>query len=483
MTLRTLIALAAAALLASCGGGGDGASLTLPAPQAARAALADCSTQGLASGEYQLVGDECVRSTPLVRPTVQAQQGAITSPITSTQLMDWAETTFPTFFPATGKIAATVGIYNVRYYPNSGNYIGVTNEPTPAVYVLGPITANNLVRLGALADFACSVSPASCTTGGTTTTPTGSTSGTTTTTTSTTPSSSTTTTSTTTTTTTTTSSSSTAGVQCSYSYNAFNSSASVMKTSTVAWSGSSSQRSMTSNGVPDHAVGTFPNSNNPSAIAAVTQNAAMALIPAIAASVTSNVHVVGFALNGVKMDPATAASCSVSGSTVSCTADGDTGTWKIEALGQSVMNLGLDSSNAHVQPDGSYHYHGMPEGFITKLGGGTQMRLVGFALDGFPIYARYGYATATSASSAIKVIKSSYQLKTTADSGRPSTTSYPMGTFTQDYQYVAGSGDLDECNGRTGVTPEFPNGIYHYFITDTWPYIGRCLKGTPTTGR
>jgi hypothetical protein len=480
MAMRTIpgftATIAATLLLASCGGGGtDSSGLSMPSPQAARAALSACDTAGLQSGEYQLVGAECVRSTPLIQPTAQSQQAqtTTTATITATQLMDWAESQFAAFFPVAGKISATVGIYAVRYYPNSGNYIGVTSEATPAVYVLGPITGNNLVRLGALSAFTCSVTPSACTTststGGTTTTGTGST---------TTTSSSTTSTSTTTTTT---SSSSTAGVQCSYSYNALNSSASVNKTSTVAWACSSSQRSVTGNGIPDHSTGTFPNSSNPSAIAAVTVNASMPLIPAIAASVTNDVRVVGYVLNGIKMDPATAATCSGSGTSVTCTADGNTGTWKIEALGQSVMNLGLDSNNAHVQPDGSYHYHGMPEGFLTRLGGGTAMRLVGFALDGFPIYARYGYSTATSASSSLKVITSSWQLKTTADSGRPSTTSYPMGTFTQDYQYVAGSGDLDECNGRTGVTPEFPSGIYHYFVTDTWPYIGRCFKGTSTT--
>ena len=55
---------------------------------------------------------------------------------------------------------------------------------------------------------------------------------------------------------------------------------------------------------------------------------------------------------------------------------------------------------------------------------------------------------------------------------------YALGTFSQDYEYVAGLGDLDECNGRTGVTPEFPAGIYHYFATDTYPYLQRCVKGT-----
>ena len=41
----------------------------------------------------------------------------------------------------------------------------------------------------------------------------------------------------------------------------------------------------------------------------------------------------------------------------------------------------------------------------------------------------------------------------------------------------AGLGDLDECNGRTGVTPEFPKGIYHYYATDTFPHLQRCVKG------
>ena len=53
----------------------------------------------------------------------------------------------------------------------------------------------------------------------------------------------------------------------------------------------------------------------------------------------------------------------------------------------------------------------------------------------------------------------------------------PMGAFTQDYEYVEGLGDLDECNGRIGVTPEFPEGIYYYVVTDDFPFFTRCLKG------
>jgi hypothetical protein len=154
------------------------------------------------------------------------------------------------------------------------------------------------------------------------------------------------------------------------------------------------------------------------------------------------------------------------------------GTWDIEALGQSSFKFGTDSNNAHVQPQGTYHYHGIPEGFVNKLSNGNKaMTLIGWAADGFPIYARYGYTAAADASSAIKVVTASYRTKTTPDSNRPATSLYAMGTFKQDYEYVAGLGDLDECNGRTGVTPEFPKGIYHYYATDTYPYLQRCVKG------
>jgi hypothetical protein len=75
-------------------------------------------------------------------------------------------------------------------------------------------------------------------------------------------------------------------------------------------------------------------------------------------------------------------------------------------------------------------------------------------------------------------MNSSYQLKTTIPAGRPDTSIVKYGTFTQDWEYVAGLGHLDQCNGRTGVTPEFPAGTYAYYITSTYPYIQRCHKGT-----
>ncbi|WP_170305589.1 YHYH protein [Pseudoduganella ginsengisoli] len=272
--------------------------------------------------------------------------------------------------------------------------------------------------------------------------------------------------------TTTSGTSSTAGVYCSYTNSTTNPTTGMA--STAAVSCTSTLRRFTGNGVPDHKVGTFPNSGNPNTIGQITVDFQTTMTPAVVSTTGTAVdHILGYAMNSVKYDPSTAESYQ------------NAGVWKIEALNQTYFKFGTDTNNAHVQPDGAYHYHGMPEEYITKLGKGTStMTLVGFAVDGFPIYARYGYKTASDATSGVKIMTSSYRMKTTPSSGRPSTSIAAMGTFTQDYEYVAGLGDLDECNGRTGVTPEFPNGIYHYYITDGYPYIQRCVKGTAssTTG-
>ena len=273
---------------------------------------------------------------------------------------------------------------------------------------------------------------------------------------------------------------STAAVLCSYSQSTYNSSASVNATSTSAWRCDGTTRVLTANGLPDHAVGTFPNPDNPNTITAQSVTASYTLAPAVVSSTGTPATVIGFALNGIKMDPGTGGTCDNTGTT--CDLGGGNGTWRIEALGQTSFKFGTDFNNAHVQPGGAYHYHGMPEGYLTKLAKGMAMTLVGWAGDGFPVYARYGYSSASDASSSITVLKGSYQLKSMPDANRPATSLYPMGAFNQDYQYVAGSGDLDQCNGRTGVTPEFPGGTYYYAITDTYPFIQRCLKGTAVGG-
>jgi len=273
----------------------------------------------------------------------------------------------------------------------------------------------------------------------------------------------------------------TASVLCPYSQSTPNITltAGVTATSTSAWTCSAALRSMVSNNVPNHQIGTFPNPGNPNTptVQANTTFSAT-LAPTLAAS-NSGLQNRGWALNGVKFDPGTGGSCPATATRASdCTAIGQ-GAYQLEAL-QSFFDFGVDRNNAHVQPTGMYHYHGMPEGILTAAGvtsTAQRMLLIGWAPDGFPIYARYGYSVAANATSALKVMKGSYAVDTVADAGRPSAANIPLGTFVSDWSYVAGSGDLDDCNGRFGVTPEFPNGIYHYYATDTYPYLPRCFKG------
>jgi hypothetical protein len=99
-------------------------------------------------------------------------------------------------------------------------------------------------------------------------------------------------------------------------------------------------------------------------------------------------------------------------------------------------------------------------------GNGRRAPIIGFALDGYPVY---GAAH----------MRSSYQLRriSTRDrwpdgtslapgqSGPPVNAEFPLGTFAEDYEYVAGSGDLDEYNGKTVKTAEYPDGTYAYFLS------------------
>jgi hypothetical protein len=109
-----------------------------------------------------------------------------------------------------------------------------------------------------------------------------------------------------------------------------------------------------------------------------------------------------------------------------------------------------------------------------------QLVLSGYAVDGFPIYSQWGYGDPKAAGSPLKKLRSSYRLRT---GERPSGEDGPGGpydgTFNQYWEYIAGSGDLDECNARFSITPEYPQGTYHYVVTDTFPFISRYFRGAP----
>lgn len=97
----------------------------------------------------------------------------------------------------------------------------------------------------------------------------------------------------------------------------------------------------------------------------------------------------------------------------------------------------FDQYNGHPQMSGQYHYHVEPL-YITATKG--KSALIGFLLDGFPVYGPLeNGATLTSAS-------------------------------------------LDTYHGHTGVTADYPAGIYHYHTTADAPYMnGSGFYGTPGT--
>ena len=286
---------------------------------------------------------------------------------------------------------------------------------------------------------------------------------------------------------------STANVLTNIDEEIYNNDESVMAFSKYSWSSDNTSRILTGNGIPNHEVGKFPNANNPNSISAQNVSKSFTLCPSIfhenGLKVVGPAMAIAYALNSVKFDPATAGRCNDAGE---CSLAQGRGNWNIEALGHQTFDFGDDMNHAHVQPTGAYHYHGMPELLIDFLGDNGGMTLIGWASDGFPVYARYGYADANDSSSQIKALTPSYRIKSQPDENRPSILTailggpnannnmnkpIPMGAFTQDYEYVEGLGDLDECNGRFGATPEFPEGIYYYVVTDDFPFFTRCLKG------
>ena len=228
---------------------------------------------------------------------------------------------------------------------------------------------------------------------------------------------------------------------------------------------SGTTRTIQVNNVANHNVGQFPNSGNPNTITAVNETFSMTTTPSIASSTTdAQGYTTGVLFSGVVIEPYTAERFNGNQN------------WVYNAL-QSTTNLGLDCNNAHVQPNGRYHYHGTPSAFSdVQNANGTSMIKVGYAADGYPIYYKYGY---DASGNNIIAYESGYQLKSGARGGDGVTAPDGCydGTFFQDYEHVAGS-DLDACNGRMGKTPE-SNNEYHYIITDNYPSMPLCFSGTP----
>jgi len=223
------------------------------------------------------------------------------------------------------------------------------------------------------------------------------------------------------------------------------------------------------NSIPDH-KSTGASGRNPNSMQEQNKSYRVPANPEVNDSVTqSNPNSFGVALNGIPFRPSTAE-----------TWNGNRD-WVQEAISSRGKRLlGLDSNYGHVDHSGLYHYHGTPTDFIKTQQKKTRQRmaLVGYAADGFPIYSEYGPKQADNSRSALVRLKSSYQLR----KGKRPSDGPPGrydGTYANDYEYVKGSGDLDECNGRFGVTPDYPKGTYYYVITKSFPFVSRFWKGTP----
>ncbi|OYQ45599.1 hypothetical protein CHU92_01865 [Flavobacterium cyanobacteriorum] len=182
--------------------------------------------------------------------------------------------------------------------------------------------------------------------------------------------------------------------------------------------------------------------------------------------------------------------------------------------------LGFDCSKGH--PAGTnYHHHQNPSAFdldlnvisnicnlydadgLYAINPAQHSPLIGFAYDGFPVYGAYGYANIDGTGGIVR-IKSGYQLRnitlrthhadgTDVADGPAVSSTYPLGTFREDYEWVSHPNDpsyLDIHNGRFCVTPEYPNGTYCYFATvdnnhnSAYPYlVGPTYYGNKTASR
>lgn len=239
-----------------------------------------------------------------------------------------------------------------------------------------------------------------------------------------------------------------------------------------------------SNDIPNH---DFNDGNAQFAtnVAEIDKLFKMAVNPTMAASNTELalgvVNVI--LLNGVVVDILPAACYGVGSEPlgqekIGCGDDQIENPWRYDPM-SNLNNFGTDSHNAHVQPDGTYHYHGNPVALFAQdcVSQSEASPVIGFAADGFPVYG----SCIDDGNGGIREAESSYQLKSGARQAvsgytTPTVTGSVVslnydGQFRGDYEYVASSGDLDECNGRT------VSGQYGYYVTNEFPWIVNCYKG------
>jgi hypothetical protein len=189
----------------------------------------------------------------------------------------------------------------------------------------------------------------------------------------------------------------------------------------------SSTRTIESNSLPNHETGEFPNAGNPNTITKQSRRYVFTTEPTFTGTATF-AQAPGVAVNGVAFEPGTAESVSCGGEN-----------YRIEAL-QDLYNLGLDFNNAHVQPGGKYHYHGVSSLLVAAYATDDDLVHVGFAADGYLMYFSKSGA-----------YRSSYQLATTPRTGSDCVASGPDNT-----RFDLEGPPPTAPTIRTGCTPKGP---------------------------
>ena len=243
---------------------------------------------------------------------------------------------------------------------------------------------------------------------------------------------------------------------------------------------------ITSNDIPNHdfndANATFATN-----VAEISKEFELPINPSLANSTTElELGVVNVVLlNGVVVDILPAACYDIGDEPlgmemIGCGGDQIDNPWRYDPM-SPLNSFGTDSHNAHVQPDGTYHYHGNPVALFAQdcTTAISASPVIGFAADGFPVYG----SCIEGGNGDIVEVSSSWSLKSGARQTVASYTTPSGGTgnvdsnnydgqFRGDYEYTANQGDLDECNGMT------VDDQYGYYVTNTFPWIVNCYKGT-----
>ena len=170
---------------------------------------------------------------------------------------------------------------------------------------------------------------------------------------------------------------------------------------------------------------------------------------------------------------------------------GDAVAHEIGIYDEDRQEIDLGICGAHTGP-GGYHYHfdgncmhwhnetnEHSDYEFSKIDNSTHSPIIGFAFDGYPIYGSYGHVDGN-----VTLMRSNYILKENSGMGY---------NGIDDYEYSPDNGGhLDACNGRFSPTPEFPDGIYHYYSTmpvmgdnpnanNAFPYFINCYRGISET--